>query len=114
MHGIICMWSGNFSDIPDGWAICDGTNGTPNLGNRFIVNAGPVYYPPHQKGGSYGHVHSATASTEFDTLESGDEIVSQAPDGHYIADTIGHTHTLNVAITYNFPPYYALCFIMKL
>lgn len=33
--GLISMWSGN--EIPKGWALCDGTQGTPNLSGRFIV-----------------------------------------------------------------------------
>ncbi len=32
--GAIIMWHG--SEIPYGWAICDGTNGTPNLIGKFI------------------------------------------------------------------------------
>lgn len=41
--GSIIMWSGDAEDIPDGWVICDGTNGTPNLLNRFVVGAGDEY-----------------------------------------------------------------------
>ena len=41
--GGIIMWSGAISDIPSGWAICDGTNGTPDLRNRFVVGAGGSY-----------------------------------------------------------------------
>jgi len=37
--GAIVMWSGKISDIPEGWALCDGTNGTPDLRDRFIVGA---------------------------------------------------------------------------
>jgi microcystin-dependent protein len=33
--GTIVMWSG--SNIPNGWAICDGENGTPDLRGKFIV-----------------------------------------------------------------------------
>ncbi|PHN01257.1 tail fiber protein [Flavilitoribacter nigricans] len=33
--GVILMWFGN--TVPAGWAICDGTNGTPDLRGRFIV-----------------------------------------------------------------------------
>ena len=29
--GLISMWAGLISDIPTGWALCDGTNGTPDL-----------------------------------------------------------------------------------
>ncbi len=35
--GGIIMWSGSISEIPDGWALCDGNNNTPNLSGRFIV-----------------------------------------------------------------------------
>ena len=38
--GVIVMWSGSTSKIPRGWALCNGTNGTPNLSGRFIVAAG--------------------------------------------------------------------------
>lgn len=36
-RGIILMW--NTTTAPTGWAICDGTNGTPNLINRFIYGS---------------------------------------------------------------------------
>lgn len=39
--GAIMMWSGNPSTLPKGWALCDGTNGTPNLTGRFIVGYDP-------------------------------------------------------------------------
>ena len=44
--GGIIMWSGELSNIPDGWALCDGQNNTPNLSGRFVVgyNAGHSDY----------------------------------------------------------------------
>ncbi|MDE9481492.1 tail fiber protein [Xenorhabdus bovienii] len=33
--GMIMMFSG--SSVPEGWALCDGNNGTPNLIDRFIL-----------------------------------------------------------------------------
>lgn len=42
-QGIILIWSGNIIDIPTGWQLCDGTNGTPDLRNRFVVGAGGTY-----------------------------------------------------------------------
>lgn len=35
--GAIVLWSGAASNIPDGWRLCDGTYGTPNLRGRFVV-----------------------------------------------------------------------------
>jgi len=42
-QGGIIMWSGKIFQIPTGWALCDGNNGTPDLRNRFIVGAGDDY-----------------------------------------------------------------------
>jgi hypothetical protein len=33
--GTIIMYNGQ-SEIPPGWKICDGSNGTPNLVDRFV------------------------------------------------------------------------------
>jgi hypothetical protein len=41
-RGIILAWSGTVDNIPSGFAICNGTNGTPDLRDRFIVGAGSV------------------------------------------------------------------------
>jgi microcystin-dependent protein len=41
--GVIVMWSGSIVSIPTGWNLCDGTNGTPDLRNRFIIGAGSTY-----------------------------------------------------------------------
>lgn len=41
--GSIIPWYGDKANIPDGFALCDGTKGTPDLRNRFIVGAGGAY-----------------------------------------------------------------------
>src|SRR5262245_14075787 len=37
--GVIVMWSGTIATIPSGWFLCDGTNGTPDLRDKFVVGA---------------------------------------------------------------------------
>jgi microcystin-dependent protein len=37
------MWSGAVDAVPEGWLLCDGENGTPDLRDRFIVGAGTTY-----------------------------------------------------------------------
>ena len=34
-RGLIYLWAGKAKDIPKGWILCDGTNGTPDLGDLF-------------------------------------------------------------------------------
>lgn len=38
--GTILPYVGSLADIPDGWHLCDGTNGTPNLKDKFIMGWG--------------------------------------------------------------------------
>lgn len=45
MKNIVCIWYGEIVDIPAGWALCDGNNGTPNLRDKFVVGAGGTYDP---------------------------------------------------------------------
>lgn len=35
--GLISMWAGTINNIPAGWKLCNGSNGTPNLTDRFIL-----------------------------------------------------------------------------
>lgn len=41
--GGIIMYNGNIASLPNNWHICDGTNGTPDLRDKFIVGAGNEY-----------------------------------------------------------------------
>ena len=41
--GTILPWYGEKANIPNGFALCDGTNGTPDLRDRFLVGAGTTY-----------------------------------------------------------------------
>ncbi len=56
--GLIAMWSGSVANIPSGWALCDGQNGTPDLRDRFIVGAGGSYSV-----GSRGGSNTVTLTT---------------------------------------------------
>lgn len=37
--GLISMWSGTIASIPSGWYLCNGSNGTPDLRNKFVIGA---------------------------------------------------------------------------
>ena len=42
-QGTILPWYGKLDEIPNGFYLCDGANGTPDLRNRFLVGAGDEY-----------------------------------------------------------------------
>lgn len=68
--GGIIMWSGSIASIPANWALCNGSNGTPNLQDKFIVGAGNTYAVA-ATGGSpnavvVDHTHAAGTLTAAD------------------------------------------------
>ena len=91
--GLIAAWSGAASAVPAGWALCDGANGTPDLRGRFLVGAGGDYAVGDAGGAATEELsaYSHTGGSVFGTF--------------YAYDAVSHD---------NRPPYYALCFIMKL
>ncbi|SIO96685.1 hypothetical protein [Vibrio spartinae] len=76
-RGDIRIWTRSLSEIPHGWQLCDGTNGTPNMLNRAVVGAGDSY----QHGEIFGSDWNKTAiNIDSYTLSQ-----AQMP---------AHTHTL--------------------
>jgi len=141
--GGIIMWSGSVGTIPSGWALCDGTQATPNLSNRFVrgsatpgTTGGTDTYsltesqlPAHQHGFTTDtdgvHFHGMEKSiTGVNNSNSGPSQLaggSNAPDEHArTADAGSHSHSGTTsaigsdAAIDNRPAYYELAFIMKL
>lgn len=131
--GVITLWSGESASIPDGWALCNGENGTPDLRNRFVVGAGNSY-AVGATGGEATHVltvnempsHTHTATTKFSNnstiYNSNFDYKSRMDKGiTFSSNSLGkltldttNTNTGGGQAHENRPPYYALCYIMKL
>lgn len=108
--GMILFWYGSIATIPSGWAICDGTNGTPNLFQRFVTGAGPTF-APGTIGGFTSHTHIATQPAHTHFISGG----TFFQEGTGFADeTDGTTPSITVQTSNHVPPYMALCYIMKL
>ena len=141
--GGIIMWSGTVLNIPTGWVLCDGTKGTPDLRDRFIIGAGTTIgnvYAVGNTGGSAdavlplhthaltdpGHKHIEGYSEAFSgPFGNAPGLTGQQGSGKTDYDNnLYFTSTSNTGITIasagsgngtgaNLPPYYALAFIMK-
>lgn len=57
--GMIILWLGTLASIPGGWVLCDGSNGTPDMRDRFTLMA-EVLEDVGITGGSTTHYHSGT------------------------------------------------------
>ena len=75
-RGVVKMWYGDASAVPRGWAICDGTQGTPDLRDSFIIGAGGKY-ALDAKGGAA----SVMPDVSTGTAKTGISIANAAPKG---------------------------------
>ena len=125
--GGIILWSGLIASIPTNWALCNGSNGTPDLRNTFIVGA--------HSDAVVGVNTATTTITGSNTKTGGSKdavVVSHnhsyvTKGGNYTGDS--HTEqsetwklesTVNTGdsgesgTNKNLPPYYALAYIMRI
>ena len=69
------LWSGSTASIPTGFVICDGTNSTPDLRNRFVVGAGDTYAVDATGGSAdavvVDHTHTASSSSSSSVTDPG-------------------------------------------
>jgi len=140
--GGIIMWSGTIVNIPTGWALCDGSNNTPDLRNKFVIGAhsgggtgitstaGPGFsittgalsanYTPGNTGGKTAHQltidelasHSHTVSN-ICTFPGSISDPGGGGNSHENTSSRGTSSVGGSKFHENRPPYYALAFIMR-
>ncbi|MBA7623567.1 hypothetical protein ES703_30964 [subsurface metagenome] len=111
LKGMIIVWYGAIVDIPDGWALCDGSNGTPDLRNRSIVGPGGRY-AVDEAGGARWQSHTFTGDGHKHDIEGIHGPAALGVDGPEWTDSKNVTGTTDTAEIYH--PFRALCHIMKL
>jgi len=154
----IVIWS-DCANIPDGWTLCDGSDGTPNLQGRFVVGGGTssATFNFGDSGGATTHSHTISmnvsgsvgntaltidqmprhnhadgsyndllkvdgrhTATDVNDETNGQPNLYGAGEMQYQGSGQSHGHTLelsysaSVSPTSHLPPWYALCYIMKM
>lgn len=98
-------WYGNVASVPEGFVLCDGTQGTPDLRDKFVIPAkqddagvakATINGALAQSGGTPAHTHG---------LRDGLVIIDSAPVGDFLAAT---------GANYHYPPCKVLCLIMQI
>jgi hypothetical protein len=126
-RGAILMWSGSVAMIPIGFALCDGTNGTPDLRDKFVVGAGSKYNVGASGGEEQhtltpaempSHVHGTNWQVYNESGQIGGVVQGYMASGNAgrpenfwfksPTESAGGNQAHN-----NMPPYYAMCFIMR-
>jgi microcystin-dependent protein len=133
------MWSGSVPTIPTGWALCNGSNGTPDLRDRFIVGAGGSYANAAVGGTANAivvtHTHTATVTDpgHFHATRGTRQVQAGADnsgpvvtESNWANDSNQYRTSANVTgitvgistegsggLNQNLPPYYALAYIMR-
>lgn len=127
--GGIIMWSGTIANIPTNWALCNGSNGTPDLRDRMVicakqdesgsaktnvtgsltVSGGSATHtltisevPAHTHGLKVGFQGTGAAQAKADT-----------GDGDTVVQTNSTESSGGGAAHNNMPPYYSLALIMR-
>ena len=142
VSGMIVLWSGATNNIPTGFVICNGSNSTPDLRNRFVVGAGDTYAVDATGGSANAtlptHNHSATSSVTdpghfhnvlprlsgaFSNTGAFIQTATTAQSQSGVGNTDTKTTGISVATSIanagssgtnaNLPPYYSLAYIMK-
>lgn len=74
--GAIMYWSQASGALPAGWQVCDGTNGTPDLRDRFVLGAGGSYAPGTVGGSNTftipSHTHGPNTPTGIENGAAGE------------------------------------------
>ena len=129
-RGAIVLWHGSAASIPDGWKLCDGQNGTPDLRDRFVVGAGGEYLKDSTGGEKThtllsrempDHFHEYVGDDRLENLEAGCSTALRNTATRYDAESSmsGYSQVYATSSTgggaahENRPPYYALCYIMR-
>jgi len=132
--GVIVIWSGASGSIPSGWYLCNGSNGTPDLRDRFIVGAGSTYAVGNTGGSKdaivVSHSHSISDPGHNHNISNGSNVLrdgsprNRADGGSRDINIVNlgiDSNTTGISVNStgssgtnaNLPPYYALCYIMK-
>jgi hypothetical protein len=132
--GMISLWYGSIGSVPLGWYLCDGTNGTPDLRDRFVVGAGSTYSVATTGGSTdaivVSHTHTATVTDPghnhlINQTGSGAQAQTGQSEKRMVEGlTVNSgTSTTGISVTNastgvsgtnaNLPPYYALAYVMK-
>ena len=113
VSGMIILWSGNENSVPSGWVICDGSNSTPDLRDKFVVGANNAYAVGATGGATTDSISiSISGNTGVESVFGSNGYIQPSP--HNARPQHSHSFSGSGSATVDtLPPYHALLYIMK-
>lgn len=119
--GLILMWWAKGGELPSGWAMCDGNNGTPDLRDKFVRSVSdfadvgkPGGVSEHNIQISDHHHNIAKGSKENAMrAEAGGGVMTHTTVADYLYNTYTEVNKGFEVKLDNNPPYETVLFIMK-
>lgn len=119
--GLVIPWAPalNITQAPNGWSLCDGTNGTPNLSNSFIIGASDTRVVGFADGEEtvqlqLNHIPPHTHTIEIDNAEQNVPYGGSSYGAAYTTTDAVATQTTfygNGEPHNNMPPYFVLKYL---
>lgn len=140
--GVIVVWQNSIASIPSGWSLCNGTGGTPETRDKFIMGAGLTYAvsatggaasvtpaahvahvvtqpPAHSAHTVSGSAHASGAAAgspggagQYSNFSHDWAIIDVGEHAHAFSLDGGAAHSAHDAMAL-LPPYMALAFIQR-
>jgi len=114
--GALIAWNAKSGAIPSGWAVCDGTNGTPDLRGRYLRGVA-TFADVGTMDGKEKHKHTVTGTTDNPRNSNPDAWGNDEDDRNKTPATTGldHTHKFSGATSEepNNPLSYTVIYLMK-
>lgn len=107
--GTIVAWYKVNEKIPQGWHVCDGSNGTPDLRGRFLRGVGSMSDAGLDPSGVETHSHTIQVGVPNTPANAG---THQGPDDLTIPHA-GHGHTAASVAASNLPPNFRVVYLIK-
>eukprot|EP00931_Biecheleriopsis_adriatica_P062180 TRINITY_DN3744_c0_g1_i2.p1 TRINITY_DN3744_c0_g1~~TRINITY_DN3744_c0_g1_i2.p1 ORF type:complete len:296 (-),score=42.59 TRINITY_DN3744_c0_g1_i2:101-988(-) len=108
---------------PDGYEICDGKHGTPDLMGKFILGASakqfPSSYQMKKDGGTTSHMHSTSTKIAMSSRGASGwgaerhETYADSKDAVQYGNLQDQTFSGSASSVSHMPPYHTLVYIMK-
>jgi len=113
--GGIALWSGTLLDVPLGWQLCDGTNGSPDLRGKFLKGAGPDD-PVDGVGGALTHTHDFNGAGHTHSADDTESVAGSGPAEAWAGGSPSDSSEA-AGVTDegdSLPPFYNLAYIQRM